>query len=310
MAPLPERAQPTVDAIYQAYEAKQDSGYREHLGASLIGEACERSLFYSFRWTSRAVFAGRMLRLFQTGHLQEDRLVSDLRAIGVRVLAVDPDTGGQWVVRDDTGHFGGSMDAVGIGFPEAPATWHLVEFKTHSLKSFASLKKDGLEKSKPRHAAQMQTYMHLAGIDRGMYLAVCKDNDEIYQDRIHADPAEGIRLVAKAGRIIGAQRPPVGISGNPTWHECRFCDHHATCHEGKLPERHCRSCLHSTPVEGGKWHCAKNGTFLTLDEQKLGCPLHRYIPDFVKGEQVDGAEDASWIEYRMQDGSVWRDVGR
>lgn len=309
MAPLPTRQQQTVDAIYQTYEAKQDEGYREHLGASLIGEACERSLWYSFRWTTRARFAGRMLRLFQTGHLQEDRLVTDLRNIGVQVLSVDPDNGAQWRVRDDTGHFGGSMDAVGVGFPEAPAAWHLIEFKTHSLKSFAALKKDGLQVSKPRHWSQMIAYMHLGQLERGMYLAVCKDNDEIYQERLHADLAEGIRVVAKAARVVSSPTPLSKISNNPAWHECRFCDHHPTCHGDALPERHCRSCMFSTPVADGAWHCARHDKLLTLAEQKAGCPAQRYLPDLVKGEQTDAADDGAWIEYRRADGSVWRDDG-
>lgn len=201
------------------------------------------------------------------------------------------------------------MDGVGVGFPEAPKTWHLIEFKTHSLKSFTSLKKDGLQKSKPRHWAQMHTYMHLAGLERGMYLAVCKDNDEIYQERLHADPAEGIRLVARAGRIIAAERPPSRIAHTAEWHECRFCDHRPTCWEGALPARHCRSCMFSTPVADGAWHCAKHDKSLTLAEQRAGCPAQRMIPDLVAGDQVDGAEDGAWIEYRMKDGTTWRDEG-
>ena len=55
------------------------------------------------------------------------------------MLEVDPDTGRQWTLRDAGGHFGGSMDAVAIGFPDAPTAWHVCEFKTHSAKSFAKL---------------------------------------------------------------------------------------------------------------------------------------------------------------------------
>jgi hypothetical protein len=309
MAPLPEKQKLTVNAIYQAYEARQDNGYREHLGASLIGDACERSLWFSFRWATRARFTGRLLRLFQTGHLQEDRLVSDLRNIGVTVMSVDPDSGAQWRVRDESGHFGGSMDSVGVGFPEAPKAWHLIEYKTHNLKSFTALKKDGLQASKPRHHAQMMTYMHLAGLERGMYLAVCKDNDEIYQERLHADPAEGERLVAKAQRIINAPTPPSRIAQNADWYECRLCSHHAVCWESALPERHCRSCMHSSPVADGQWHCARFDRVLTLEEQKAGCADHRFVPALLAGEQTDGADDGAWIEYRMPDGAVWRDEG-
>lgn len=307
MAALPPKPQPTVAAIYDAYEQKQDGGFRDHLGASIIGNPCNRALWYSFRWATRARHTGRLLRLFETGQLQEARLVSDLRAIGVRVMSVDPDNGEQWRVVDDTGHFGGSMDSVGIGFPEAPKTYHLIEYKTHNLKSFSKLKADGVEKSKPLHFAQMQTYMHLSGLERAFYLAVCKDTDELYQERISADPDFGARIVAKARRIIDAPRPPERISHNRSWHECKFCDHHPVCHDGELPERHCRSCLHSTPVAGGEWHCAAHERRLTPQEQRAGCPRHLFIPDFISGEPIGADEAGGWVEYRMRDGRVWRD---
>jgi DNA repair protein RadD len=89
MAPLPPPSSPTVAAIYAAYEAAADAagpGWREHLGVSAIGAGCERALWYGFRWASGARHAGRLLRLFETGHLAEARFVADLRRIGVTVL--------------------------------------------------------------------------------------------------------------------------------------------------------------------------------------------------------------------------------
>ena len=71
MAPLPPRASPTVEAILAAYEAEAGDGFREHLGASVIGRECDRALWYEFRWITRAAQGGRMLRLFETGRLEE-----------------------------------------------------------------------------------------------------------------------------------------------------------------------------------------------------------------------------------------------
>ena len=48
---------------------------------------------------------------------------------------------------------------MGLGIPEAPKTWHVLEFKTHNSKSFAKLEKEGVQKSNPMHYAQMQVYM-------------------------------------------------------------------------------------------------------------------------------------------------------
>lgn len=305
MVALPQPSTPTVTAIYAAYEAAQESGYRDHLGASGIGADCERAIWYSWRWTTRARHTGRLLRLFQTGHLAESRFVADLRKIGVTVMDVDPETGRQWNLRDASGHFGGSMDAVGLGFTEAPKAWHVCEFKTHSAKSFAALAKDGVEKSKPMHAAQMQVYMHLAGIERAFYLAVNKDTDDLYQERLHYNPDVAMRLLAKAERIMANPQPPARISQDPAWWQCRFCDHAAACHGDAMPERHCRSCLHASPVADGAWHCQRHNQPLDRRAQETGCAAHLYIPGLVHGEQADAGED--WVSYRMPDGSEWRD---
>jgi hypothetical protein len=305
MAALPPPSCPTVTAIYAAYEEAADAGFRAHLGASLIGTECERALWYALRWATRAQHTGRLLRLFETGNLAEGRFVADLRRIGVTVLDLDPATGRQWNVRDASGHFGGSMDAVAIGFAEAPKTWHVCEFKTHGHKSFAKLVAEGVERSKPLHWAQMQAYMQMAGIDRAFYLAVCKDTDELYQERIRHDADAGLRILAKAARIVGAERPPTRISDDPAWWQCRFCDHHSVCHDGAAVERHCRSCLHASPVDGGGWHCSRHGVALSRGDQDAGCARHLYIPDLVAGEQVDAGED--WVSYRLPDGSEWRD---
>lgn len=59
-----------------------DDGHRNHLGASLIGRECSRYLWYVFRWVYHKQFDGRMYRLFNRGHREEDRFCEWLRGIG------------------------------------------------------------------------------------------------------------------------------------------------------------------------------------------------------------------------------------
>src|SRR5690606_12341698 len=230
MAELPEAPTPTLTAIYADYEARQGDGFRDHLGASIIGKSCARALWYDFRWVTPSCHSGRLLRLFETGQLEEDRMVRNLRATGATVLEVDPDTGRQFRVEAHGGHFGGSLDGVALGLLEAPKTWHVLEFKTHSGRSFPELAAKGVALAKPQHAAQMQVYVHLTSITRALYVAVCKDTDALHIDRIPADPAEGERLLEKAQLIIHAQHPPERIREDPAWFECRMCPHHGRCH--------------------------------------------------------------------------------
>lgn len=307
MAPLPQRSMPTRDAIFAMEEANQDDGFRPHLGGSMIGTECERALWYSFRWTTRVRHGGRLLRLFDRGQREEERIIAALRKIGVTAMDIDPDTGRQWSMRDPTGHSGGSMDGVALGLPEAPKTWSGLEFKTHALKSFTELAAKGVEKSKPMHWAQMHFYAGLAVLTRFLYVGVNKNDDDIYTEWVHIDPALSARLIAKAERIVNSARPPVQLSNDPSWFQCRFCDHKEACHGDAMPERHCRSCLHSTPVADGKWQCEKHGCGITTAEQNTGCNDHLYVPDLVHGTQVDAGD--TWVEYAMADGAVWRDTG-
>ena len=157
----------SISALIDKHHERQEQGQRGHLGASLLGHPCDRYLWLSFRWAVIPKFPGRILRLFRRGHMEEATLVSDLRAIGIDLRHTGRDQ-----KRVDFGaHVSGSIDAIAeSGVPESPNKRHIVEFKTHSLKSFADLEKHGVQKSKPQHYAQMQVYMAGTGIDRALYV--------------------------------------------------------------------------------------------------------------------------------------------
>jgi hypothetical protein len=280
MATVPEPIHTTVAMIYRAYESDADDGHRPHLGASLIGHACERYLWLTFRWAGPKKHSGRMLRLFKAGQDFEPRIVAELRRIGVEVHETAPD-GKQWRVSAVGGHFGGSMDGAARGFPEAPKSWAVVEFKTHNAKSFAALK-DGVQKSKPQHWAQMQTYMGMTGMARAMYIAENKDTSELYAEWVHFDEVEFAKIMARAERVITAAEPPLRCSNDPSWYVCKMCDFHPLCHGEEAPDVNCRTCAHSTPVvdgEDGKWNCREFGEVgLIAQRESHQCRTHRYIP--------------------------------
>jgi len=72
-------------------EEKYNEGFRNHLGASIMGEACSRKLWNTFRWIKEAHYEGRMLRLFQVGHTAEPRFTEYLRGIGFEVRTHQPE---------------------------------------------------------------------------------------------------------------------------------------------------------------------------------------------------------------------------
>ncbi len=313
---IPQESE-TVKAIYRWHKEIGDSEpERGYLGASIIGHECERCLWYTFRNCVKPNFDGRMYRLFETGDLEEARFVKELRAIGCEVHDVD-ENGEQFEVKALGGHFSGHMDGVALGIPEAPQTWHVLEFKTHNAKSFAKLKKEGVRVSKFQHYAQMMVYMGLAGMKRALYLARNKDTDELYSERIRYNASEFNGFMAKAERIIKAQQPPERIANRPDCFQCKFCAAKELCWGDTsnvavpLPCVSCRTCCHATPVidKGGseaRWSCASIQDFnLPFELQQEGCESHMLLPGLVSfAEPVDAGED--WIEFKNKDGVTWR----
>jgi hypothetical protein len=301
--PEPVHEHTTATAIVRWYD-KQTDAPRPHLGASEIGKSCDRALWYSFRWATAKTFPGRIKRLFQRGHREEALFLEELRAIGVEVHEVDPDTKQQHRFSAHGGHFGGSCDAIARGLPEAPKTWAILEFKTHNAKSFAELTKQGVEKSKPEHFAQMQIYMGLAELDRALYLAVNKDTDELHSEWIHADAKRFEALMLRADKVISATEPLERVRDDPTWYECKWCDHFSACHENSVPQKNCRTCAYSTPVDGG-WHCGLYDRALPYEEQRLGCRSHLFLPPLIPyAEPQDAGE--GWVIYKHKaDGKLF-----
>lgn len=283
----------TVTAIWRHYEANRKDPHRPHLGGSQIGHACERALWYLFRWADSENHVGRMLRLFETGNLQEPRLVADLRGIGVEVWETD-DQGQQYNYALFGGHFGLSLDGVGLGFPEAPKTPHVLEFKTASEKSFNKMAKNGLLVANEQYYAQVQIGMLLADLDRAAFFMVNKNNDDIYMERVRLDKDYAKGLVEKAERVIFANTPPAKIADSDDWWQCRFCRFRFVCQRKGIPEVNCRTCAHSTPERDGVWSCQINGTCDAV------CDRHLFRPDMMPWE----VEDASTEHVQYKDGPI------
>lgn len=268
---------PVLSAINLALENTQEDGMRAHLGASVIGRACDREIWCGFRWATYKRHAGRILRLFNRGHREEERFVAWLRDAGISIDPFDPKTGEQWRISAVNGHFGGSLDGIAWNVPGLEqfglnfTTKILTEFKTHGDKSFKKLIAEGVKKSKPEHYSQMQTYMHHMRLPLALYMAINKNDDEIHAEFVVYDAASAAMALGRADHIIHSAFPPPRISNDPSWFACRFCDHKATCHLRAPMQVNCRTCIFSSPVQGGQWYCEKWKDVIPLENQKKGC---------------------------------------
>lgn len=263
------------DAIDLAVE-ETDDPFRDHLGASQIGESCARSVFYGHRWATFTETEGRMLRLWKRGHHEEARFLRHLRLIGAEVSDIDPKTGKQYRLVDHWGHYGGSCDG---------RVWNLerfglmgeglLEFKTHNNRSFVDLVKKKVALSKPRHYIQMQEYMGYMGLPWALYGAINKDNETYHFEEVLFNEAVFMMYSTRAERIIRAEVPPARLDkASLAWYECRFCDHKGVCLKDQAPARNCRTCRFSRPLlEGvnGEWFCETHKSTIPSDFQRKGC---------------------------------------
>lgn len=268
---LAEQIRKDIDAYSVASLTDE---HRHHLGASVIGHECAAFVWFAFRWVKFEIFNGRMLRLFERGNLEETRIIGWLRGIGFKVWEVDPDTQKQFRIWGVQGHYGGSADSVGIApyFPDLPM---LLEFKTHNTKSFTNLiNKASVVLAKPRHFAQMCSYGKHFGFKYGLYIAVNKNDDDIYPEIVELDWNLAHDLTNKAQDIIEAKFRPPRISDNPAFYECKYCSFAGICHYNEPVEKNCRSCKMAAPVDDAQWHCSRWQTIIPKDALAKGCEFH------------------------------------
>jgi hypothetical protein len=313
MAPLPS-IDLTTQAIYEAYaKARGQAWDSMGISISLLGEECERALWYEFRWASPPEeITGLKGITFETGEIEETRLLNSLRMIGAEVEEFDS-RGKQFRTSTIAGHVRGKMDGKVTGIPEAPLTTHVVECKSMGDKYFKEVQKLGVRKGYFAHWVQLNTYCHLFGFERGLYICRNKNTGEIYSERIHTDHVEAIRLIQRAERVIKSDKPMPKLHKDPNHKlafKCKYmCKHLGICHEKQFARVSCRTCLHASPEFFGEaaWSCVRWNKPLSLSEQKEGCAAHLFVPQVVPGDVIDSNDEEEWVLYTLHDGREYRD---
>mgnify|MGYP001107074519 FL=1 len=298
----------TLEAVDRVLESEQDSGNRNHLGASIIGGKCARKIWYSFYWAKQATFKGRILRLFERGHLEEERFIGYLEKIGCEVWQHGADGHNQIRFKDVDGHFGGSLDGICVGIPELPENAPcLLEFKTHGDNSFKTLEKQGVYNSKFEHFVQMQIYMQKMDLQYGLYMAVNKNTDAWHTELIELDRELAKQYTDRARKIIYSDEAPLRISNEASFYVCRFCDFTEICHKQEIPNINCRTCAHSTPVKEGQWNCARDWAIGNEVQIEKGCSDHVYNPHMINRVEIIGGDaEENYLELKTNSGHVFK----
>lgn len=294
--------QEILPKIEDAYRASED-GYRSHLGASLIGRDCAFELWLGYRWTEKAKFPERILRLFNRGHLEEAHFLAMIISAGLEVW-YETEEGGQFRFSDVDGHFGSALDGI-IKIPELEGAPAYTEFKTHNDKSFKALiKGEGVQNSKYEHYVQMQVCMHKYNLKYGVYFAINKNDDTIHIEIINYDEVTAKGYIQRARGIIYAEDAPPRISNKVSFWKCKFCNKADICHRKKLPDINCRTCAYSSPMKDGTWSCSKFGCTLTKELAQEGCAKHIYNPHLIPSVELIRIHPEGYLELRLESGKI------
>ena len=228
--------------------ARRPEPPRRYLGCSAIGGGCERAVQLHALATAYAESAEaclgpraaelqasvrpkpRVMRIFERGHVMEDRVARWLQKAGFVLLTRDPKVGGQYAVSLCGGRLLGHADGVIGGWDgqgpapiEPPALW---ECKVLGHKWVQALKKEGVRKTHPKYYGQVNLYMRGLGLERCLLTAVDADTMEIHHALVEYDPAEADRLEDRFDRIeracLAGELVPRGETSR-TALECRMC---------------------------------------------------------------------------------------
>ncbi|MHA1540053.1 MAG: hypothetical protein ACTSXQ_06230 [Alphaproteobacteria bacterium] len=210
---------------------------RDYLGSSRLGVECQRALQYEFCHHPKDEdrgFSGKLLRIFQAGHVFEDLCIDWLKSAGI-ILQTCKDDGTQFGFSAAGGRIKGHVDGIVVDAPPSlgfsfPMLW---ECKSLNDKSWKDTVEKGVRVSKPVYATQMalyQAYMNpsIPGIYQNpcLFTAINKNTAELYHELVPFDAAlaqtasdKGV-LILKA---IEAQELLPRCTKTPTHPACRIC---------------------------------------------------------------------------------------
>ena len=230
---------PTIAAMHRAVEQREAATPpRAYLGASGIGDDCERKLWYGVQGYPSEPIAWRGLYAIEDGHRTEDLVAERLRLIpGIELWTHKPD-GSQYGFSDFGGRFRGHIDGVIKGLLQAPNTAHIWENKSVNEKKFKELGKLVAEKGEKNalrawdktYYAQGVIYMHYFNLTRHYLTVTTPGGRDIIGCRTDANPDYAQALRAKAERILDAKDVPGRISEDPAWYQCKWCRFSDVCH--------------------------------------------------------------------------------
>jgi hypothetical protein len=231
MVALPDMdLDPTLEAMHKAVEARAAlEPKRKYLGASVVGQECERNVWYTYNGYPSAPIPAKGLYAIEDGHRTEDLIAERLRLVpGIKL----------WTVQDNGEQFGfskfedkmkGHIDGVIEGLLQSPKTPHIWEHKAVNERKFNELtklkekfgEKNALREWDYVYYVQGQIYMGEFDLTRHYLTVSTPGGRDIISCRTEFDRTAYASIMAKAQRIIAAKEPPARISERKEHFKCK-----------------------------------------------------------------------------------------
>jgi hypothetical protein len=239
---------------------------RNYLGMSILGDPCDRKLWLSFRGFPVNPFDGRVLMIFEFGNLIEAQVIKCLRLAGYEI------DDQQQAFTGHNGFLGGHCDGRIKGVTQRE---HILEVKSANVKKFKAFQQYGVEDANYVYYAQCQMYMGYSGLERALLVVQCKDNCDIYTERIRFMREDFETLNNRAKDIITANTaPPVVFDADSL--QCTYCNCRNWCFnlDGAVNDTmRCGTCRYLV-WDGGNiqpW-CYHSDHRFPLKQWGVGCP--------------------------------------
>lgn len=221
---------------------REGIGQRSYLGASRLGDRCERAIQYEFLGfpsDEGRELTGRKLRIFEVGNQFEALALRWLRLAGFGIKIGGSSR--QFGFSAANGRIKGHVDGIIMSVPDdidiaVPALW---ECKSVNAKGWRELDKKGLADSYPTYAAQIALYqaylsedLHEISNNPALFMAINKDTQDIYLEMIPFNGKLAQEMSDRAVKIVIATEHNEILprcTAKQDFFGCRFCNWSTRC---------------------------------------------------------------------------------
>lgn len=220
-----------VDNALEADNASQPP--RDYLGASEIGDLCERRLGFKWHKFPAEPFKGRGIRRFRMGHIHEDETARWLKMAGFKLF------GEQFAFALAHGKFSGHIDGIITSGPVElpyPVLW---EHKIMKASIWRELTRSNVEAEHPKYFGQLQVYMRQFDLEAALFTALNTDTSELHFELVEYNAAKAEVYIDRAQRILSSESPQElpRIGRSEFDFNCKFCPYKAECWKVVVRER-------------------------------------------------------------------------